>query len=142
MTVFEQELQKLFGEDKVLSDVRIVGNACYGRLDEDVRVKLRFMTGGIASQYDRLKVTLLNRREGEIDSLVLKFRDVWGMKQTSNPNFQSGVLPHLWDDGGEVGWYVYKPDRTDYRKLSEAVDSYLAVFLEPVHAPCHGQRMG
>lgn len=25
MTVFEQELQKLFGEDEVLSDVRIVG---------------------------------------------------------------------------------------------------------------------
>lgn len=142
MTVFEQELQKLFGEDEILSGVRIVGNACYGRLDEDVRVKLRFMTGGAASQYDRLKVTLLNRREGEIDSLVLKFRDVWGVKQTGNPNFRSGVSPHLWDDGGEVSWYVYRPTRTDYRQLSEAVDSYLAVFLEPLHTPYHGQKMG
>lgn len=32
MTFLEQELQKIFGKDMGLSDIRIVGNACYGRL--------------------------------------------------------------------------------------------------------------
>lgn len=141
MTVFEQELRKLFGENKILSDVRFVGNVCYGRLNEDVRVKIRFETGGIASQYDRLKVTLLNRREGAIDSLVLRFRDVWGLKQADNPNFRKGVSPHLWDGSGNTSWYVYKPVKADYCQLAKTVNSYLAVFLEPVQVQDYGQKI-
>lgn len=141
MTVFEQELCRIFEQGAVFSDLHFVGNACYGRLNDDVRVKVRFIAGEIASQYDRLKITLLNRREGEIDSLVLKLRDIWGIKRTSNPNFQSGISPYLWDAYGEVDWYVYKPVRADYRQLSEAVNSYLAVFLEPVQGQQAGQKM-
>lgn len=141
MTVFEQELRRIFEQGAVFSDLHFVGNACYGRLNDDVRVKVRFVAGEVAGQYDRLKVTLLNRREGEVDSMVLRFRDIWGLKQTSNPNFRDGVLPHLWDDYGQPSWYVYKPVRADYRQLSEAVNSYLAVFLEPVQGQQAGQKM-
>lgn len=141
MTVFEQELRKLFEENEILSDVRFVGNVCYGRLNDNVRVKIHFATGGVANQYDRLKVTLLNRKEGAIDSLILRFRDVWGLKQTSNPNFREGVSPHLWDDYGTPSWYVYRPVRDDYRQMAEAVNSYLSVFLEPVQEQCCGQKL-
>ena len=37
MTVFEQELHKLFGNNKVFEDTRIVGNTCYGRLTDNIR---------------------------------------------------------------------------------------------------------
>lgn len=141
MTTFEQELRKLFDHDAVCADTRFVGNTCYGRLNDDVRVKIRFLTGAIANQYDRLKVTLLNRREGEIDNLILRFRDVWGMKQTSNPNFREGVSPHLWDDYGKVSWYVYKPNQTDYKQLAETVKTYVEVFQEPVQDQQMGQKM-
>lgn len=139
MTFYEQELQKLFGQNTVLSDVRFVGNACYGRLNDDVRVKIRFYSGGISNQYDRLKVTLLNRMEGEIDSLMLRFKDVWGIRRTDNPNFRDGVSPHIWDDYGKASWYVYKPTKADYRQLSEAVSSYLGAFQEPVQTRQMGQ---
>ena len=92
--------------------------------------------------YDRLKVTVLNRREGEIDSLIFKFQDIWEAKLVRKPDFGRGMPPHLWDDYGRVSWCGYKPTLADYWQLSEAVDSYLAVFLEQVHAPCHGQKMG
>jgi hypothetical protein len=141
MTTFEQELRKLLDKTTAFSDARFVGNTCYGRLNEDVRVKIKFATGGISSQYDRLKVTLLNRREGEIDNLFLRFQDIWGIKQTGNPNFREGVSPHIWDDKGKVGWYVYQPTKTDYRQLSEAVNSYLDVFQEPVQSQQIGQKM-
>lgn len=132
MTFYEQELRKLFEKNAVLSNVRFVGNVCYGRLNDDVRVKIRFDTGSVSHQYDRLKVTLINRREGEIDNLNLHFKDVWGIKQTSNPNFRDGVWPHIWDDYGKADWYVYKPTKIDYEQLSEMVNSYLGVFQEPI----------
>lgn len=47
-------------------------------------------------------MTLLNRREGEIDSSLLRFRDLWGMKKVSNPNFREGVSPHLWLNNGKA----------------------------------------
>ena len=141
MTVFEQELKKLFDHDSVFADSRIVGNVCYGRLNEDVRVKARFVTCGYADHYEALKVTLLNRREGEIDSMLLRFRDVLGVKQVSNPNFSEGLAPYLWVNRGEASWYVYQPTKADYQKLGEAVQTYLDVFQEPVQSQQMGQKM-
>lgn len=139
MTFFEQELQKLFGHSELFTDTRFVGNACYGRLTDNIRVKINFQTGMAADNYDRLKVTLLNRNEGPIDSMVIRFKDLWGMNPTANSNFREGVIPHIWNDYGEAGWYVYKPTRTDYQQLSEAVSSYLGVFQEAVQTQQMGQ---
>lgn len=141
MTFFEQELRKLFDHDAVFADTRFVGNACYGRLTDSIRVKINFQTGGTSNQYDRLKVTLLNRNEGPIDSMVLRFKDLWGVKATSNPNFRDGVSPHIWDDYGKASWYVYHPNKTDYKQLAEAVGTYLQVFQEPVQGQEMGQKM-
>lgn len=141
MTFFEQELHRLFDQTKAMDDVRIVGNVCYGRLSDAVRVKIHFASGGVADQYNALKVTLLNRCEGPIDSLLIRFRDIWGLKKTSNPNFKDGIYPHIWVDGRETEWYVYEPDAGDYSRLSEAVNDYLGVFKGPVQAPRMEQRM-
>lgn len=141
MTFFEQELRKLFDHDAVFADTCFVGNTCYGRLTDSIRVKINFQTGGISNQYDRLKVTLLNRNEGVIDSIALRFKDLWGMKATSNPNFRDGVSPHIWDDYGKASWYVYHPNKTDYKQLTEAVGTYLQVFQEPVQEQQMGQKM-
>lgn len=141
MTVFDQELHKLFGNNKVFEETRIVGNTCYGMLTDNIRVKINFQTGGVADHYDRLKVTLLNRNEGPIDNMVIRFCDLWGRKQVSNPNFKDGIAPHLWSGYGEVSWYVYQPTKADYRQLTEAVSTYLDVFREPVQEPQMGQKM-
>ena len=80
MTFFERELKKLFGTGASFSEPRFVGNCCYGRLTDQIRVKINFQTGMVADHYDRLKVTLLNRNEGTIDSMVVKFGDVGSEK--------------------------------------------------------------
>ncbi len=141
MTFFEQELQKIFGEDMGLSDIRIVGNACYGSLSGDIRMKAVFATGMVADQYTMLRITLLNRREGPIDSVALYFSDLWGRKKVNNPNFRDGVCPHIWKYGGKAEWYAYKPNESDYRQLSGAVSDYLNVFREPVQEQRMGQKM-
>lgn len=141
MTFFEQELQKIFGRGMGLSDIRIVGNACYGRLSEGIRMKAYFDTGRVADQYGMLKITMLNRNEGPIDSVALRFSDLWGRKKVNNPNFHEGIYPYIWKNGGKAEWYVYQPDEADYGQLSRAASDYLDVFREPVQEPQMGQTM-
>ncbi len=141
MTFFEQELQKIFGKGMGLSDIRIVGNACYGRLSGDIRMKAYFDTGRVADQYEMLKITMLNRNEGPIDSVALRFSDLWGRKKVNNPNFRDGIYPHIWKDGGKPEWYVYKPNADDYGQISRAASDYLDVFREPVQELQMGQTM-
>ena len=128
MTFYEQELRKIVGER--YPGVTYVGRACYVRLDEMNRAKIQFVTTGIANQYSALRLTVLNRQEGDVDNLLLRFSDLFGKKMVNNPNFRDGVIPHIWDDYGKVSWYVYHPTRQDYEVLSDAVVNYLEVFQD------------
>lgn len=127
-TFFEKEMRKLFRQGLDLPDTAFVGRVCYGKLNEDVRVRMEFVTERIADQYSALKVTLLNRKEGPVDSLLLRFADVWGEKPVANPNFREGIFPHIWKDGNDFSWYVYQPTAVDYKTLADAVGSYTSMF--------------
>ena len=127
-TFFEKEMRKLFRQGLDLPDTAFVGRVCYGKLNEDVRVRMEFVTERIADQYSALKVTLLNRKEGPIDSILLSFSDVLGKKPTTNPNFQEGIVPHIWKNRNTFAWYVYQPTAADYKILAAAVGSYTAMF--------------
>ena len=130
INAFEQELRKIVSPR--YPDAAYVGRACYVRLSERNRAKVQFISTHIANQYDALLLTILNRDEGAVDNLVLRFSDLLGKKHTSNPNFRDGVIPHLWDDCGRVAWYVYQPSSRDYQELSDAVGSYLEIFQEQI----------
>ena len=106
------------------------GRACLGTLGKDLRVRAQFVTSGYADHYDALKITVLNRTDGPVDTLMLKLRDVWGKKSVSNPNFRDGIYPHIWDDHGKADWYVYRPTEADYKTIRQAVGEYLGVFRE------------
>ena len=128
MTFYERELRKIVGSR--YPDATYVGRACYVRLGEMNQAKIQFVTGMIGSQYNALQLTILNRNEGQVDTLRLRFSDLLGLKMTANHNFRNGVEPHIWDDSGKVGWYVYHPTRQDYEALSTAVSDYLDVFQD------------
>ena len=130
MTFYEKELRKIVEPN--YPDATFVGRACYVRLSEMNRAKIQFITNGIASHYESLRLTILNRHEGEVDNLVLRFKDILGKKMVNNPNFRDGVMPHLWDYNGKVEWYAYQPTSQDYQKLSNAVNDYLDIFQEQV----------
>jgi len=110
------------------------GRACYLDLGGDNRAKLLFITMGHANHYEALKVTILNRLDGEVDALVFRFGDIWGNKPVNNPNFREGVKPHIWTDGGKSDWYVYRPTDADFRQLAAVISGYLNVFTDHSHA--------
>ena len=68
---FEQELRKIVSPS--CPDATYVGRACYVRLSEMNRAKIQFISTHIASQYDALRLTILNRDEGAVDNLLLQF---------------------------------------------------------------------
>lgn len=131
MNYFERELRKLLGNDATISDKRFVGRAFFGRLTDSLRVRVEFITMGVADNYDAIKATIINRNNGPVDSVTLRFSDLLGKKTVSNPNFKNGVTPYIWKYGEEIDWYVYKPNKADYDLISEAINDYLDVYREP-----------
>lgn len=67
MNFYEQELRKIIGQSTASADASYVGRSCFVRLNSDLRAKLTFITMGLASHYEALKMTILNRKEGEIN---------------------------------------------------------------------------
>ncbi|GHU36119.1 hypothetical protein FACS1894105_05950 [Clostridia bacterium] len=130
MNFFEQELRKLIDVGVDLDNVKFAGRACYGDLGGENRAKLQFVTTGIADHYSTLAVDILNRTDGKVDSLFFHFKDIWGNRLTSNPNFRDGIVPHIWTSGNKNEWSVYKPTPRDFEQLAEAVNGYLSVFME------------
>ncbi len=128
---FEQELRKLFGDGKIISDPTYSGRACFGTLGRDLRARAQFVTSGYADHYDSLKITVLNRMDGPVDTLMLKLKDLLGMKSVpGNPNFRNGVSPYIWVYQGKAEWYAYHPTAADYKTIQQAAEQYLGVFRE------------
>lgn len=134
MNFYEQELKKIMGESGVLKKQQYVGRKCYGVIDGEIRGCVEFVTLGISNQYAGIKASLLNRKEGQIDSMLIRFSDLFGKKKVHNPNFIDGIVPHIWEDGGKPEWYVYHPEERDYKQLMEEVENYFGIFQEEVMA--------
>lgn len=129
MTFLEKELHKII--DPLKRDALYVGGSAYIRLG-DVKIRAEIIEGGVSRHYDALRLTAMNRTEGKVDVNVIRFLDLWGRLPTTNPNFQGGVAPHIWEDhlptSVRVAWYVAAPSAAQYKLLTKEVEKYIAVF--------------
>lgn len=135
MSFLEQELKKIISMSRYKEESTLLGSLCYLRVGDYVRMRVGFEGDG-GLYYDGLKMTMINYREGEVDSIVLGFGEVLGMKGRDNPIFRGGFVPRIWNDEGCLEWYIYKPDQPDYQKLAERIDSYADIYQE------HGMNQG
>lgn len=131
MGFFEEELQKIFGKDAPITDIRFTGRACIGRLGETTNVKLEFVIQNYMEHYGGIRATVFNRNEGKIDSGLFLIEDILGKKPGVSASYINGIPPHIAVYNGKAEWYVYKPTAEDFRAIAAAVNSYLEVFLEP-----------
>lgn len=103
MTGYEQELRKLFENSGLIDRPQFSGRVCVGELGKDLRVRAELFSAHVAADYDAIRLTVLNRTEGVVDKTLVRFEDVWGKRIVpGNPNFRSGVIPHLRSDYGEL----------------------------------------
>ena len=129
-TTFENELRKIFDDIDELTDKKYIGRAFYGKIDGNLRLKAQYITLGYAGNYSALKTEVIRRDEGVVDTTIIRFGDLWGNKQTTNPNFREGVIPHLWTSGQELDWYVYTPTPADMQMLSDEIEDFIAVYQD------------
>ena len=128
MNFLRAELKKILSMTEYCEEAVYVGNCGYVRVNEDVRMRLEFSKSSTGT-YDGIVMTMFNRKEGMIDTNALKFRDIWGRKAVSNPNFKEGIIPHIWENK-EKEWYVYKPNQKEYQMLADETNQYIRLFQE------------
>jgi hypothetical protein len=128
MNFFEQELRKIAEHINLLQNRRYIGRTCFGTIGDDIRARLEFVQNGVSNEYPAVKATILNRTEGQVDSMLLRFDDLFGRKSVANPNFKDGVVPHIWVYNQKAEWYAYHPSEPDYRKIAETLEGYMQIF--------------
>ena len=129
MTFYEQELKRLFGDSDVIHDAKYNGKTLLGKIDDELRVKLQFVTTGVHDHYNALRLKIINRTDGEVDAETFKFSDILG----GNPAYQSNPFAkdiHIWEDGGKVEWYGYHPSSAAYQKIADTVNDYISMYQE------------
>ena len=80
MNPFGQELRKILTQCKTSGVVSYAGRSAYIQLDPDLRARLEFVSLNIASQYNALKLTILNRTEGAVDVNIQAIMLMMGTK--------------------------------------------------------------
>lgn len=60
----------MFSDNDIIHDAKFCGKTMLGKIDDDLRVKLEFISTFIASQYDAVRATIINRSEGVVDKQV------------------------------------------------------------------------
>ena len=126
MTLFEQELKGMFGSSDLIKEKVYSGKTMIGRLDDDLRVKASFVTTGVADVYSALRVKIINRTEGEVDSQIFKFSDIIGTQRTA---YNNKIDPHIWHIDGKDEWYL-PISQNERDRIADTVLDYVAMYQE------------
>lgn len=98
-------------------DVVCLSGVCYLRLDGGNLAKAEFVSR--SGNYDGLRLTVLNRRTGPVDTLTVHLGDLpRSAKSTAS------------DDAENVPWDIYRP-LPNIDALTEVVEEYLNLFRDP-----------
>ncbi len=122
MNKMEKELRRMFYESDIFYEAMFCGKMMIGKIDKDIRAKIEFTSTAVSKHNDALKVTILNKGEGAVDTTVFKFVDIIGQK--------NGYAPYFWDEPSCNGWYSFKPTADDYDKISDTVHDYMSMFAD------------
>ena len=123
MTFFEKELHRLFDEsERISADTVFSGKTMITKIGDDLRAKIQFVNLNVLDHFDALKLTIINRHEGTVDSETFKFSDIIGIK--------GEISPHIWQNGARIAWYGYQPTAYDYNLISDAIEDYISMYAD------------
>lgn len=104
MNFFEQQMRAMFENVLGIEDEHYIGKTMIAKIDDDLRVKTQFVSTHIAKHYDAIRVRIINRTEGEVDTETILFGDIIGQKDMS---IAGKVNPYMWEESiGKAYWYT------------------------------------
>lgn len=126
MNFYEQQFKRMFPElDTKSGDTVFAGKAMLSVISDDLRAKVEFVTGRVASQYEGLRLSIINKNEGVIDSQSIMFHEIIGMKGSDRDR-----KPHVWDDNGNANWFGYVPTASELTKIGSKVEDYIWMYAD------------
>ncbi len=130
MNFFEQELRNMFSQNKTLKEQKYCGRTMLAKLDEDLRVKLRFVTQGYADHYTAIEATIINRTDGEVDLQQFRFSDIIGKKKGGGDLCD----PYIWTYKNEIYWYTPVTEK-EKQQIAQTVLEYVGMYQEEGMVP-------
>lgn len=82
MNFFQQQLKWILGNQPEFQDAKYVGRACFVPLVDGTRIKAELITRGTHEKYEALKLTAMNKAEGQIDATILEFKFCISLQNT------------------------------------------------------------
>lgn len=128
MNFFESEYRKILEKENVFENVTFVNRECFGKIDNELTAKLSLETLEVSDRYEALKIQIINRVGGVIDSIMIRFEDVFGKKNVETSGRHERIVPHIWEYNGVASWYLYIPEKYDYRRFNNELVSYINIF--------------
>lgn len=126
MNFYEKQLRRMFEDSEVLSaDTIFAGKGMLSFIDSDLRAKVEFITGRVAGQYEGLKLSIINRTDGIVDSQNFMFHEIIGLKGSNRDR-----KPHIWDDNGKANWFGYEPTPNEMSLIASKVEDYVSMYSE------------
>lgn len=91
MNFFEQQMRQMFGDTDIIREPKFIGKTMIGKLDDELLVKLQFISTFNSTEYNAVQASVINRTEGVVDNQTFEFSDLIGIQI-----FDSGekVEPH------------------------------------------------
>ena len=126
MNFFEKEMRQMFDDEDMFQDAKFVGKTMLAKLDDDLRIKLQFVSSHISGLYDTVQMTIINRTEGIVDKQNFKFSDIIGQY------LRSGREPldyHMWEYQGKPEWYT-PISLTDKARIADTVMGYAEMYQD------------
>lgn len=120
MNFFENEFIKIFND----MDVDCFDKSCYLTISDDLNVKVEFITCKFVNQYEALRIKIINKRNGVVDSMTLKFKDLFGTKALND----MGISFYIWIYQNKIEWYEYKPSLNDYKTIRSKIYDFINIF--------------
>ncbi len=127
MNFFEQQMRQMFGDNDIIRDAKFTGRTMLGKLDDELRVKLQFISTFVSKHYDAIQVSIINRTDGVVDKETMLFGDIIGQKNT---NITGNVNPYMWEESiGKAYWYT-PVSLSEKAQIADAVLDYVGMYQD------------
>lgn len=124
-TTFTFELKNIGKHASTLLDLTILDNVCYGKLLGDRHVvKLEFHDEAVRNEYNSIKITVMHKTHGMIDSTFINIPRVLNISEEHGHFYMERC-----NRNGKIFWNTRSLTETEYDKLAEMIDSYLRLFV-------------